>query len=245
MVTSNMFYKNKLSILIPSRKRTNYLIDSINSILENTENKNNIEILLRMDNDDLDSVEIIKNHYKEILNTTIRIFVGDRYRGYFDLPVYYYELSQIATGEWLFVYNDDLFMITSNYDSIFQNLNTEKKILYTDRPQGNCSGTSFGGNWCFPIIHRDIIEILGHFTVETPYTDGWIKTIAEELNLGEVVPISLEHSEEILNTMDEVNQEKNEINKTVGTTFNWHHHINHNDGLIRKDINKLKQILNL
>ena len=47
--------KPKISILLPTRKRTNVIVKSIGSLLANAHNPSNIEILIAYDEDDEES----------------------------------------------------------------------------------------------------------------------------------------------------------------------------------------------
>jgi hypothetical protein len=50
---------------------------------------------------------------------------------------------------------------------------------------------------------------------------------------------------EIRNFMDDVNIDKTNINNTSGLKFNWSYHINDPNGLIYKDVEKLKSVYNI
>jgi hypothetical protein len=54
--------KKLISILLPTRGRYEMLKESIESLLENMDEKNRIEILLRMDDDDETNIEKVKNY---------------------------------------------------------------------------------------------------------------------------------------------------------------------------------------
>jgi|LakMenEpi03Aug12_release.lakeMendotaPanAssembly.Ray.scaffolds.fasta_scaffold66348_3 hypothetical protein len=239
------FLPNKISIQIPTRQRSHHMINVINNILDKVSDPNNIEILLRMDDDDMDSVNIIKNTFPQHIGHLIKILVGNRGGGYYDLPKFHYELSEQSAGEWIFLYNDDVIMDTKNFDLFILENHNQKIILQSIGENGGSHGGIAGGNWFFPIIHRDIVKNLGHFTIDTPYADGWIRVIGEKLNLHKIIPIKLHHLMEIRNFMDDVNIDKTNINNTSGLKFNWSYHINDPNGLIYKDVEKLKSIYNI
>lgn len=239
------FISNKISIQIPTRGRPHHITNVIDNLIDKVSDTNNIEILLRMDDDDTNTIKILNESYSDQIGSLIKIVVGNRNGGYFDLPKFHYELSEISNGEWIFLYNDDVTMETENFDLLVQEHHGKKIILQSLGENGNSHGGIKGGNWYFPIIHREIVKNLGHFTIDTPYADGWIRVIGEKLNLHKIIPINLVHSEEIRQTMDQVNIEKTKINQTLGLQFDWTYHINNPNGLIYKDVEKLKSILNL
>lgn len=239
---TNNFSPNKISIQIPTRNRSHHMINVINNLIDKVSDIKNIEILLRMDDDDMSSVEILKNTFSEHIGNLIKILIGNRGGGYYDLPKFHYELSEISTGEWLFLYNDDVIMDTQNFDLYIIEHHNKKIILQSIGENNGSHNGIIGGNWFFPIIHRDIIKNLGHYTIDTPYADGWIRVIGEKLNLHKIIPINLQHLSEIREFMDDVNIEKTHINNTSGLNFNWSYHINDPNGLIYKDVEKLKLI---
>ena len=239
------YIENKISIQIPTRNRPLEIIEVINNLLDMVHNVNNIEILLRIDDDDFDTLKSIENTFSDILNTTLKIVIGPRNGGYFDLPKFHYELSEISTGEWIFLYNDDVKMLTKNFDLVISKYKGQIKILQAVGENNGFHNGIAGGNWFFPIINRKIVHSLGHFSVDTPYADGWIRVIGEKLNLHIIIPIELEHSVIIRERMDSTNVDKTLINDTIGKQFDWNFHMNDENGLINKDVLFLKEKLSL
>ena len=224
---------------MPTRLRPNQVSNCIDNIISKVSNIENLEILLRMDEDDTETIDFLKEKYHKYLNRYIKIYVGERKKGYEDLSNFFYELFEISTGEWMFCFNDDLMFETQDFDLPIISNNLGISILYGIGDNHNCNIN--GGNWCFPIINRKIISTLEHFSVETPYIDGWMRLIGETLNLIKIIPIKLNHSPD--NDMDQVSIEKTLINNKLKNKFDWTFHYDH--GLIHEDILKLKKILEL
>lgn len=235
----NNYIPNKISILLPTRLRPIQVSKTIDNIISKVSDIENLEILLRMDEDDTETLELLKTKYCNYIDKYIKIVVGERKKGYEDLSNFFYELFEISTGEWMFLFNDDLTCETQNFDLLITENNYGVSILYGLGDNFNCNIR--GGNWCFPIVNRKIVQTLEHFSIETPHVDGWIRLIGESLNLIKIVPIKLNHSVELLNHLDSVNSEKNLVLQKLRNTFNWDFH--HNEGLIYQDILKLKKTL--
>lgn len=95
------------SFLIPSRARFERLLSSVDSILR-TSSHENIEILVRLDNDDFASI----SRLQELRIRGVRVVIGDRLKGHASLHDFYNELAEIATGNWVFFLNDDITLET-------------------------------------------------------------------------------------------------------------------------------------
>ena len=87
------------SIIIPSRKRVKYLNKSIDSILEKTSDLSKIQLILRFDNDDEESINSIANlPFSEV---DITVIIGNRMPGYHDLNKYVNECCGVAKGDFM------------------------------------------------------------------------------------------------------------------------------------------------
>lgn len=103
-----------ISIILNSRGRVNRLKLLFWSILQNTIDLKNIEILIRIDHDDHETVNFFK-----ILSTNnfnlfrIKCFIGPRPT---NLCASYNELAKESKGDYIFVLNDDIDIITYGWD---------------------------------------------------------------------------------------------------------------------------------
>jgi glycosyltransferase involved in cell wall biosynthesis len=164
----------KISVLLPTRGRVEPLIKAIRSLLDNFSNHNSIEILLRFDLDDLNTVETVKTLIA--YDNRVQFFVGQPH-GYRGAYIYINELSACARGEWLLLFNDDAIMETRDWDKEIEKHNG--KIVFLD--------TTIRKLW-FPIIPRQVFLVLGHFSLATQ-CDSWICDIGEMLKI--IVPTSI------------------------------------------------------
>jgi glycosyltransferase involved in cell wall biosynthesis len=99
--------KPLVSVLIPSRARVGKLKKCIGLLME-TATDTDFEILIRLDDDDTDSLPEIK---KLELFRPVRCIVGPRY-GYTKLDeLYYPQLEDEAAGVWVWEANDDMFVV--------------------------------------------------------------------------------------------------------------------------------------
>lgn len=168
----------KISVLLPTRGRVNALITAIRSLLDNFSHENDIEILLRFDEDDLDTVEKVKKQIGD--EERVHFCVGQKY-GYAGSHRYLNELSASARGDWLMLFNDDAIMETKNWDKEIEKYIGQMVFLDTVKRDMQ-----------FPIIPRKVFEILGHFSLST-HCDTWIWDIAEMLKIRSPTSISILH----------------------------------------------------
>lgn len=139
-----------LSALVPSRERADALKFSLNSLeLE----KNNIEVLVWIDDDD---PQLGQYHKLFDNNNHIKMFIKPRV-GYLQFHTMINYLASQSTGDWLWLWNDDAYMENPNWYDIFMShvsLSSpkEKPVVYNLSPGKNG----------FPIVSRKYLEILGH-----------------------------------------------------------------------------------
>src|SRR5512137_559693 len=108
----------KISILLPTRKRTEAVIKSISSLLANAANPADIELLIAYDDDDEESREFFSTTwypFVEQTGATTKVFETERF-GYLRLYKYVNFLGEQASGDWIMFWNDDALMLTENWD---------------------------------------------------------------------------------------------------------------------------------
>jgi hypothetical protein len=99
-----------ISVLIPTRYRIERLAQAIGSLLDTAAHPDKVEFVLRMHSDDSETVSAIP---KLLRMATVQVIVG-RPLGYEGDPVYFWEMSNIASGRWLLGFNDDVIMERSS-----------------------------------------------------------------------------------------------------------------------------------
>jgi glycosyltransferase involved in cell wall biosynthesis len=102
-----------ISIILPTRKRTELLTKSVASLVDTAANKDNLEILVAYDSDDEES----KDYFANPNWTTIqhKEFEFER-QGYAKLHNYVNFLGEKAKGSWINFWCDDLFMLDEGWD---------------------------------------------------------------------------------------------------------------------------------
>jgi hypothetical protein len=140
---------------------------------------NNFEVLVRLDNDDMESINKLGQLPYDKMD--ISIVIGNRFEGYSDLHIYVNELCAISRGTFLFLYNDDASMCTKNWDSII----AKENDIVGLNPISDADG--FKKYDIFPIIHRKIYDLLGFFSI-SPHNDSWIFELIKTVELERKLP---------------------------------------------------------
>ena len=114
-----MEYPYLVSVLLPTRARPELMLQSITSIIEKARLPEKVQILLKIDNDDMESYV---DYYSEIEKITphYKVIYSPRGLGYGDLHTHVNDLCAIADGEYLFLWNDDAELLTVEWDKIME-----------------------------------------------------------------------------------------------------------------------------
>jgi len=178
----------KISILLPTRGRTEVLKTSIMTLLDNANDPICLELLFGLDEDDSDVIEYIKEELAPILQehgveSRANIF---KPLGYENLHNYVNTLAQSATGEWLFFWNDDCLMQTKDWDVVINSYTGQFKLL---APKDNHNGHPYA---ILPIIPKDWFILIGHLS-QNAQNDAWVSHIAYMLDIFERIDIEIIH----------------------------------------------------
>ena len=120
-----------ISILLPTRARSDALMSSIQSLYDLADDPSTIEFLFGIDNDDVAGMEnMLQNVIPWINKNSVnhKIIVSERF-GYVNLHKYYNALAENSQGSWLFLWNDDAVMKTQSWDTKIREKSGEFKLL--------------------------------------------------------------------------------------------------------------------
>lgn len=100
----------KISVLIPTRNRTERLQMMLNSYHATTQDDppHSSELVFRVDNDDSETYEFLRP-------TLLQTVVGPRFTGYASMSVFFNELAAACSGDVLMLGNDDMLFKTPGW----------------------------------------------------------------------------------------------------------------------------------
>lgn len=156
-----------ISILLPTRKRQEGLKQAVDTMFDLATHPDRLELLLRHDDDD--STDLSEYHDRP--NTVV--LGGERW-GYVGMHLYYDQLASIATGDWLFIWNDDTQMHTKGWDERIREHDGKLCVQFPKRDElaaGSCDTT-------FPVIPKTLFEIMGRTSLNA-HVDSWLDYVSK------------------------------------------------------------------
>lgn len=190
-----------VSVLMPTRGRSQWLCESVDSLYSLAQDPSCIEFLFKVDSDDSETLETISRMGKVLPCTTL---ISPRGSGYMELNKFINALSGLAKGDWLFIFNDDAKMITQGWDQHLLNVDPWKVPGWLGNDDICLLGPSVverETSWEFPILRRKTFEVLGHFSLNH-CSDTYIYWVASSVNAAVVMPqIQISH---FVNEIDDV-----------------------------------------
>lgn len=150
------------SVLIPSRARPERLIRTIESI-QKAARTEDYEVLLRLDDDDKDTVS------RELdRRARVRVVTGPRMRGYPDLNVFYTQLSDVARGLWVWIMNDDATVSGQGWDVLLRKVPTTGVIAQPEFHKLNRSMYPRNEGGAFPLVPNGCWKSFGWTAIQDP-----------------------------------------------------------------------------
>ncbi len=181
----------KFSIILNSRKRVGLLCSLFDSIAETTEKLEDIEILVSVDEDDVDTQIFLAGfHGNQIFYEVIErdSHLNNRLTG----------LAKQARGKYIFILNDDTEILTQDWDKIaWESMESLGEIGYGYTHCNSVDKERDAKYSSFPIVSKRSVDILGYFMHPAFHSlggDVHLWRIYNELNRVVDVPIQIKHS---------------------------------------------------
>ena len=144
--------KPHISVIFPSRKRVEMLNETLYSIYSLADLSNpNFEVIVKIDFDDHETIDYIKNWSNEYEN--LYFIISSRKQGFLNVVDFTEDMIDLAKGKYILVANDDMLFKTQNWNTILESRLNDFKIYF---PYVNGYRESF---WCIP---KELYTILGH-----------------------------------------------------------------------------------
>jgi hypothetical protein len=141
-----------ISVIFPSRKRVELLNETLYSIFSLADSQNvNFEVIIKIDFDDHETLDYIKNWSNEYEN--LYFIISSRKQGFLNVVDFTEDMIDLAKGKYILVANDDMVFKTQNWNTILESKLTDFKIYF---PYVNGYRESF---WCIP---KELYTTLGH-----------------------------------------------------------------------------------
>jgi hypothetical protein len=179
---------------LPSRGNPELLARCVDSLLAKADNPNNIEILLKLDEDDLPNVECAYR-MASFFRTPIGIVVTPQGNGYYDIHRFLNNLAVAARGDWLFVFNDDAVITTQGWDTVLADC--AAPMCWHGCPGDvmmlSCDMVGKPNANDFFLLRRKTFQLLGH-VCRSPGGDVWLSRLMGMIATHARIPIEVEHN---------------------------------------------------
>lgn len=103
-----------VAIMIPTRKRVAKLERCIRSILDTASNPGQVEVVIRADEDDPDTLNFL-DHSPLMGRLSCRVEIAERL-GWGNIDIWFDEESNRLTSDWVCTFNDDMWMEGKGWD---------------------------------------------------------------------------------------------------------------------------------
>lgn len=176
----------RVSLLVPTRNRPEYLRAFIDSYLATTSGGDDSELVFRIDFDDPRSLQILAAY-------DFPVIVGPRRLGYRSLPTFYNEMARLASGDILMCCNDDVIIETRGWPQLI----IEAANRYPDGIFNIGVSTIRGEeNYIFSCVSRKLVDRLGFINDERLlYSDIFLMDVAKHFNrLSKLWTVKFRHN---------------------------------------------------
>lgn len=176
-----------VSVLLPTRGRTEALKTSLMSLITRANRPDSIEYMLGFDNDDGESLEYFQDEIAPEIEAVGSDFAVVEFEpmGYIRLNQYVNTLAGASHGRWLMFWNDDAIMNSADWDlKITAHDGTfcvQRMPTHNQHPYA-----------IFPIVPRAWYDLFDYISAHQ-ISDAWVSQIAYMLNIMTDVDISVTH----------------------------------------------------
>lgn len=178
-----------VSILLPSRGDPKGLVASIESLVDTAYDKASCEFVLRLDEDDVETLETISGFEQANPCLLMKKLVGPRKDGYGSLDVFTNDMARVSTGDWLVLWDDDFRMMTSNWDVAVYSAHPCPVFPWTH--DIHVISANIGNT--FTCLRRETYNLLGHISLSF-LVDSWVHSIMTVIESITRLPIVIDHS---------------------------------------------------
>lgn len=175
--------EQRISILVPTRKRCGRFTDMYNSAFELAKFPANVEVIAYVDDDD--------NGYDGMDKFNLKIIRGPQ----ISISEAWNECAKHATGEYLGLFGDDVVFRDQDWDNavLERFADYDDKIGFVYGYDGSPYNDTYGTHG---FLHRNWVDTVGYFVppyFKANYVDLWINDVAKGVGRHLYIPYYFEH----------------------------------------------------
>jgi glycosyltransferase involved in cell wall biosynthesis len=204
-----------VSVIMPTRGRSQLLCESIDSLYSLAKDKTLIEFLVKVDDDDKDTMDTVVR-LSSLL--PIKMLVYPKGAGYHEIHHWINDLCALTKGDWIYLFNDDSKVKTPEWDQMLLNVEIDSTNWHgvTDICMFVTPTITRPGANEFILLRRKVFEIVGHFSL-SPHGDNWIYRLMSMIDSAFTIPIEVDHFSEKMT--DDTRKDSVEAYKTTITSL--------------------------
>lgn len=178
-----------IGVMIPTRNRVALLKSCLDSFEAKTQDKSVVELLIKVDEDDTETIEFLQNYQGTIER---KVLVSARQYGYGSLHDFYNDLARSSSASHVLVFNDDCEMLTDGWEQKYNPYSGThyivglRSLATGDSPEGRARGgkpfvifdsgsNGYNGN---PAIPRAFLDLFGTLSGHPMVDDWWHNVMA-------------------------------------------------------------------
>jgi hypothetical protein len=176
-----------ISVLLPTRGRTDALQRSIMSLVDTVADASCIELMLGFDSDDTETSSWFLENLAPLLDRASVYYTVMEFEpiGYVRLNEYVNTLAANSQGQWLMFWNDDAVMETQGWDQEICRHDGHFRVLrmptHRDHPYA-----------IFPILPRAWHDLFGYVSAHQ-ISDAWVSQVAYMLDIMHNIDVRVIH----------------------------------------------------
>ena len=178
-----------VSVLLPTRNRTELVARSVQSLLSRCSDASRIEIIVAFDQDDVASQQYFESkrwsHVIASAGAHSQQLVCEPW-GYAGLHRYYTAMARQAQGSWFMIWNDDAIMQSTGWDQAIADEKDFVGMLHMHTANFKPNLT------LFPIIPKAWMDLFGEISLHQ-LNDSWIQDICHEADAVCRLPVTVFH----------------------------------------------------
>lgn len=206
-----------VSVIIPSRGNPNGLCATIDSFYSLAKDKSSVEFVLKIDDDDIETVKICEK-IKQLID--VKVVISPRGRGWLDTHEWVNKLALQSKADWLFYAHDDVVLASGTEGTdVASGQNWDERLLHASFLEeatwhGSydvCSlivpvvGRPLDSNFFF--LRRKVIELLGYWSF-CPFPDRSIQATLCFISSSFRFPIHIIHKTDGVKDNNKLEAEK-------------------------------------
>ncbi len=182
-----------ISVLVCSRGRQYDLLQAVDSCVSLAADPGRLEFVIKADSDDADTIATVGRLKGQFRPGQVKLLVGDRGNGYHDIHLWTDWMCREATGDWLFVFNDDARIQVERWDDVVHYsaaLSPWPGIQDVCMMVAYTIGRPLANEFFF--LRRRTYEILG-YVGDSPHADNWLYTVLNYLGCAFKLGVVVDH----------------------------------------------------